>query len=134
MYEFLCGKLPFGEDVEDPVEFYNILANQALTFPPYIQDEIFKDLVKQLLEKDPNKRLSQYSKIRNHKYFKDFDWEKLLSLSLPAPYKFKLYDNIENLIGPNPYLDFLKSLGNRGYNKMKQSMRQINFKKWLKDF
>ena len=134
MYEFICGKLPFGEDEEDPVEFYKILASQNLTFPPYVNDEIFKDLVKKLLIKDPNKRITQYSKIRNHQYFKDFDWERLLCLNLPAPYKFKLHDNIENPARPEPYLEFLRSLGNKGYNKMKQSIRQIKFKKWLKDF
>ena len=134
MYEFLCGKLPFGDDIEDPVEFYKILRNQNLTFPPYIHDEEFKDLVKQLLVKEPNKRLAHYSTIRNHRYFKDFDWEKLLCLSLTAPYKFRLYDNITIPINPEPYLKFLRGLGNKGYNKMYQSIRQANFKQWLKNF
>ena len=133
MYEFVCGKLPFGEEEEDPVQFYKILQRANLTFPPYVHDEVFKDLVKKLLIKDPNKRLSQYALIRNHEYFKDFDFEKLMSLNLPAPYKFKLPDKI-SFSQPESYLAFLKSLGRKGYNKMKQSIRQIKFKKWLKDF
>lgn len=133
MYEFICGKLPFGEDVEDPVQFYQILQKANLTFPSFVHDEVFKDLVRKLLIKDPNKRLYQYTLIRNHEYFKDFDFEKLMSLNLPAPHKFKLHDQI-SFSHPESYLTFLKSLGRTGYNKMKQSIRQMKFKKWLKDF
>ena len=134
MYEFLCGKLPFAEDIEDPMEFYNEMIGQDLTFPPFVNDEAFKDLVSKLLIKDPNKRLTQYSQIRNHQYFKDFDWEKLLCLVMPAPYKFRLHGISENQLNPEPYLTYLKSLGKKPYNKLKASIRQINFKKWLKDF
>ena len=104
-----------------------------LTFPSFVHDEVFKDLVRKLLIKDPNKRLYQYTLIRNHEYFKDFDFEKLMSLNLPAPHKFKLHDQI-SFSHPESYLTFLKSLGRTGYNKMKQSIRQMKFKKWLKDF
>ena len=136
MYEFICGKLPFGDDddVEDPMEFYNEMINQNLTFPNFVNDQAFKDLVSKLLIKDPNKRLSQYIQIKNHPYFSDFDWEKLLSLNLPAPYKFKLYGIMENQANPEPYLTYLKRLGKKPYSNLKASIRQRNFKKWLKDF
>ena len=134
MYEFLCGKLPFGEDIEDPQEFYNIVMDEPLTFPNYVHDEDFKDLVSKLLIKDPNKRLCQYLKIRNHPFFKDFDWEKLISLTLPAPHKVKLNEIKVNITSPEPYLTYLRGLGKKPYSKMKQSIRQIKFKKWLKDF
>ena len=135
MYEFICGKLPFGdEDMEDPMEFYNVMIKQDLTFPPFVTDDIFKDLISKLLIKDSNKRLCQYTQIRNHEYFKDFDWEKLLSLNLPAPYKFKLSTAIENQANPEPYLTYLKRLGKKPYNNLKASIRQKNFKKWLKNF
>ena len=137
MYEFLCGKLPFGDgddDAEDPMEFYNAMIKQDLTFPPFVTDDDFKDLISKLLIKDPNKRLCQYSVIKTHEYFKDFDWEKLLSLNLPAPYKFKLSSAIENQANPEPYLTYLKRLGKKPYNNLKASIRQKNFKKWLKDF
>ena len=134
MYEFLCGKLPFAEDIEDPMEFYNEMIGQDLTFPPFVNDEAFKDLVSKLLIKDPNKRLTQYSQIRNHQYFKDFDWEKLLCLVMPAPYKFRLHGISENQLNPEPYLTYLKSLGKKPYSNLKASIRQRNFKKWLKDF
>ena len=134
MYEFICGKLPFGEDIEDPMEFYNTMINQNLIFPPFVNDQIFKDLISKLLIKDPNKRLSKYIQIKNHEYFNDFDWDKLLSLNLPAPYKFKLYGIMENQANPEPYLTYLKSLGKKPYNNLKASIRQRNFKKWLKDF
>ena len=116
------------------MEFYNEMIGQDLTFPPFVNDEAFKDLVSKLLIKDPNKRLTQYSQIRNHQYFKDFDWEKLLCLVMPAPYKFRLHGISENQLNPEPYLTYLKSLGKKPYNNLKASIRQRNFKKWLKDF
>jgi cGMP-dependent protein kinase len=133
MYEFVCGQLPFGEDIEDPMEFYNVMIKQSLTFPSFVNDHLFKDLIQKLLIKDPNKRLSQYMKIREHPYFKDFDWEKLISLDLKAPYTFKLHDIIP-LNSNMMYLDYLHSLGNIPLYKRKQSVRQVKFNKWLKNF
>ena len=133
MYEFVCGQLPFGEDIEDPMEFYNVMIKQNLNFPPFVNDHLFKDLIQKLLIKDPNKRLSQYMKIREHPYFKDFDWEKLISLDLKAPYTYKLHDIIP-LNSNMMYLDYLHSLGNIPLYKRKQSVRQVKFNKWLKNF
>ena len=135
MYEFICGKLPFGdEDMEDPMEFYNAMIKEDLRFPSAIHDEEFKDLVSKLLIKDPNRRLCQYLQIKHHEYFKDLDWEKLLSLNLPAPYKLRISNIIENQANTEPYLTYLKRLGKKPYSNLKASIRQKKFKKWLKDF
>ena len=33
MYEFICGKVPFGENEEDPMNVYYEIVNDYLIFP-----------------------------------------------------------------------------------------------------
>ena len=136
MYEFFVGKLPFGDDFDDeeePMKFYNVLMTENLEFPSYIYDEDFKDLIKKILVKDSSKRLNQYEKIKGHPFFKDFEWERLKVLDLPAPYTFKLKDKI-NMNNARPYLDYIKSLNKTPLYKKFQSTRQIKFQEWYDDF
>ena len=137
MYEFVCGKLPFGDDFDDeenPMKFYNILIKENLKFPSFLKDEQFKDLIQKMLVKDVNKRLVQYTKIREHPYFKDFDWDKLLSLQLRGPYIFKLHNAINKNKKTKPYSDYLNGLNRRPYFKKMVSNRQIRFQKWYDNF
>ena len=39
MYEFFCGKLPFGEDYDDPMDIYRAVSQEELTFPSFVKDE-----------------------------------------------------------------------------------------------
>jgi cGMP-dependent protein kinase len=136
MYEFLCGKLPFGEDFdeeEDTMKFYDVLKKEKLAFPSFIQDEDFKDLIQNMLIMDPSKRLNQYSKIRAHPFFKGFDWDKLDSCELRAPYNFKCTKKI-NMNNTKSYLDYLTSLSRKPYYKKLASLRQLKFQKWYDNF
>ena len=45
MYEFVCGKVPFGESAEDPMEVYVAIVNSKLAFPPFCKDKDFKKLI-----------------------------------------------------------------------------------------
>ena len=138
MYEFLCGKLPFGdkldEDEDDAMKYYNALMKENLTFPSFIKDNDFKDLIQKMLVKDPRKRLDKYSNIKEHPFFRDFDWERLVSLDLPAPYTFRLGMMKDVNKSSQPYLAYLKTLNKKPYYKKIKSMRQIKFQKWLDDF
>ena len=137
MYEFFCGKLPFGdkldEDEDDAMKFYDALMKENLSFPSYIKDNDFKDLIQKMLVKDPSKRLDKYLKIKDHPFFRDFDWERLVSLDLPAPYTFRL-GMMKDMNHTQPYLAYLKTLNKKPYYKKLKSMRQIKFQKWLDDF
>ena len=138
MYEFLCGKLPFGdkldEDEDDAMKYYNAVMKENLTFPSFIKDNDFKDLIQKMLVKDPRKRLDKYSNIKEHPFFRDFDWERLVSLDLPAPYTFRLGMMKDLNKSSQPYLAYLKTLNKKPYYKKIKSMRQIKFQKWLDDF
>ena len=134
MYEFFCGKLPFGEDYDDPMDIYRAVSQEELTFPSFVKDEKFMQLMQKMLRKSPTNRLWKFKQIKEDPYFKDFDWNKLISLSYPPPYKLKMKEEKESNSQSIPYLSFLQSKDVKRGGKKKKSNRQIKFEKWLKNF
>ena len=132
MYEFFCGKLPFGEDYDDPMDVYKAVAKEDLTFPPFVHDHEFINLLTKMLKKNPTSRLWKVQQIKEEPYFKNFNWNKLISLSIPPPYKIK-FKKEKEVISTN-YLAYLKDHEVKQYTKKKLSARQIEFEKWLKNF
>ena len=133
MYEFFCGQLPFGEGLDDPLEIYKAVANEDLSFPNFVHDEKFMSLLNKMLKKNPALRLWKFENIKSDPYFKDFDWDKLRSLSYPPPYMIKMKPDQEKS-GVVPYMNFLQTKYVKRDDKKKKSSRQIKFEKWLKKF
>ena len=134
MYEFFCGKLPFGEDYDDPMDIYRAVSQEELTFPNFVKDKEFMTLMNKMLRKSPTNRLWKFKQIKEEPYFKDFDWNKLISLSYPPPYKLKMKEEKESSGQSIPYLSYLQSKAVKRGGKKKKSNRQIKFEKWLKNF
>ena len=134
MYEFFCGKLPFGEDYDDPMDIYRAVSQEELSFPNFVKDEKFMQLMNKMLRKNPTNRLWKFKQIKEDPYFKDFDWNKLISLSYPPPYKLKMKEEKESSGASIPYLSYLQSKDVKRTGKKKKSNRQIKFEKWLKNF
>ena len=132
MYEFFCGKLPFGEDLEDPMDIYRAVCKEELSFPNFVNDEKYMALLHKMLKKNPTQRLWKLEQIKVDPYFKEFDWNKLISLSYPPPYMIQMKPDKEvtNVI---PYITFLQNKG-KSKNKKRKSTRQLKFEKWLKNF
>ena len=133
LYEFFCGKLPFGEEYEDPMDIYRAVSKEELSFPNFVHDDKFMSLLNKMLKKNPTQRLWKFEQIKEDPYFKDFDWNKLISLSYPPPYMIKIKEEKENN-SPIPYLTYLQSKQPKKDSKKKKSNRQLKFEKWLKNF
>ena len=120
----IVGYPPFYH--EDHMKLYeNILACKP-KFSVNIFDPITKDLVKRLLTTDLTKRFGNLkggvNDIKQHPWFQDLDWDKLLALGIPAPYipplkgeddtsNFDVYpENYEpyGMTGPDPYREHFK--------------------------
>ena len=86
LYEFGCGKVPFGNDVDDPLLVYKSIILDDLKFPEFIRDSQYKSLCKRLLNKSKVKRLTNISLIKEHDYFLDFDWDSLIDLNFKVPF------------------------------------------------
>jgi len=89
-YEFLYGYPPFHAETPDKV-FENILSRNIDWHKDDIQlpDEAY-DFMERLLTLDPEQRLGRNGpeEVRQHPFFKDLDWDKLLSDSpsfVPQP-------------------------------------------------
>ncbi len=79
LYEFMCGYVPFGDDVEDPYQIYQEIINTNLSYPNYMNDKKAIKLIEQLLNKMPEIRLGQsFASLKRHTWFENFDWVPLL--------------------------------------------------------
>ena len=133
LYEFFCGKLPFGEEYEDPMDIYRAVSKEELSFPNFVHDDKFMSLLNKMLKKKPTQRLWKFEQIKEDPYFKDFDWNKLISLSYPPPYMIKMKEDKE-VTSSMPYLSYLQTKQVKRGAKKKKSNRQLKFEKWLKNF
>ena len=133
MYEFFCGKLPFGEEFEDPMDIYRVICKEELSFPNFVHDAKYMALVNKMLKKNPTQRLWKFEQIKADPYFSDFNWNQLLSLSYPPPYMIKMPEDKENST-TIPYLSYIETKKTKKESKRRKSSRQIQFEKWLKNF
>ena len=69
LYVMVCGYLPFSEDDDNQNKY--LIINGKVDYPPQISNKV-KDLLKHMLEIDPNKRYT-FQKIVRHPWFKPFD-------------------------------------------------------------
>lgn len=91
IYEMIAGHPPFFD--EDHFKLYEKILGCKLRFPSHF-DPLAKDLVKRLLSPDLSKRFGNLKDgvqdIKRHKWFAGVDWDKLVTLEIPAPYVPKL--------------------------------------------
>ena len=116
------------------MEVYRAVSKEELSFPSFVHDDLFMGLMSKMLKKSPTNRLWKFEQIKENPYFKDFDWEQLMSLSLKPPYIVKLDDKNENEQKAIPYLSYLKTQVGKTPSKKNASSRQIQFEKWVKSF
>ena len=135
MYEFFCGKLPFAEGVEDTMEIYEKIINDDLIFPDFIKDRDFKNLMNLMLNKNEDERYCKFNQINSHIWFKDFDWEELLSLNMKPPYLPKKDDKVVSY-DEKPYIEYVQSLKDWEPKQELIITEKIksDFEEWLEKF
>merc|ERR1712232_350405 len=95
-YEMLTGLPPFySQDVQ-------VMYQKIMTAKLVIPDNITSDaasLLKQLLERDPEKRLTEPKEIMGHPYFESIDFDKLNAKQITPPYipQVSSAESIENI-------------------------------------
>ena len=103
IYEFLFGKVPFGEDESDPYVIYEKIQQRNLEFPKWSDKKSkSKDFISQMLSPNPAKRIvGGFENIKAHPWFAGLDWDQLLSKKIKSPYVPKVVNfknEIENSI------------------------------------
>jgi len=88
IYEMIVGYPPFVD--EDPMGIYQKILSGKIIFPKLF-DKHGKALVKRLLTPDLGKRYGNLKNgvddIKQHKWFKDINWQNLLAKQIPAPFR-----------------------------------------------
>jgi serine/threonine protein kinase len=83
MYEMLTGLPPFySQDVQ---QMYSKIMSAKVKYPDSISADA-KDLLQQLLIRDPDTRLSDPKKIKDHPFFSCIDWDKLVAKEVDPPF------------------------------------------------
>jgi len=93
IFEMLHGVTPFFSS--DQTEMYRRIVRGKYRAPKYFSTEV-KDLVKGLLQRKTTKRLGVIKggvkNIKQHEWFQDFGWEKVINMTQPPPYKPRVRD------------------------------------------
>eukprot|EP00340_Litonotus_pictus_P000089 CAMPEP_0170524030 /NCGR_PEP_ID=MMETSP0209-20121228/9471_1 /TAXON_ID=665100 ORGANISM="Litonotus pictus, Strain P1" /NCGR_SAMPLE_ID=MMETSP0209 /ASSEMBLY_ACC=CAM_ASM_000301 /LENGTH=189 /DNA_ID=CAMNT_0010812493 /DNA_START=357 /DNA_END=926 /DNA_ORIENTATION=+ len=135
MYEFMFGTVPFGDNEEDPMEVYVLVANEDLKIPRDCKDKDFRNLIYKMLTKDPKIRLCNYDKIITDPFYRNFSFEELINMNLPAAYvpKLKQEPTVKNLA----FINYMKKSKER-YDYSEQDPiskeEQLIFNKWYENF
>ena len=111
LYLMLCGTLPFYE--EDNQLLYQKILSGDFNIPKYLSEEA-KDIIKQILEVDPKKRIN-FEKIKKHPWFNIID----------AKYMMYKGIDIDNDIIPIDE-DILNDMEKYGLNKIEIRYNILN--------
>ena len=85
LYEFLCGRVPFGEDEDDPYIVFKIICEEEPIYPSFLtENTACKALVQHLLSKNPADR-GHIEDVKRHRWLRNFDWTALSKLALKPP-------------------------------------------------
>ncbi|KAI9373894.1 kinase-like domain-containing protein [Aspergillus egyptiacus] len=88
IFEMLCGFTPFW-DQGSPVKIYQNILQGRIKFPPYLHPDVV-DLLSRLITSDLTKRLGNLhggsNDIKNHPWFAEVTWDRLLRKEIDAPY------------------------------------------------
>ena len=85
LYEFLCGRLPFGEEETDPFIVFKVVCEEEALYPGFLlENNSCKALIQQLLSKNPMDR-GNIEDVRRHRWLRNFDWTALSKVALKPP-------------------------------------------------
>jgi cGMP-dependent protein kinase len=110
LYEFMIGYVPFGEDESDPYAIYEQVQERKLIFPKWLDNKNrIKEFINQLLSKNPANRLGgSFENLKANVWFSGFNWDKITSKELKAPYVPKAASNdsaVETALSGKKMLD-----------------------------
>ena len=89
-----------------------------------------------MLNKNKSSRYYKFEQISNHIWFKDFNWDSLLSLDMKPEYIPLIQHKKENY-NPKPYITYIQSL--KEWSKTDSKIKiteqdKLEFEEWLKNF
>ncbi len=133
VYEFMKGIRPYSgltlEELKD-----KIMQFQACIKPkdiPNDYSDLCADFVNKLIQKNPTNRLGSNgpNEVKNHPWFKDFNWRDLYNFKIKAPFLPKAEDNVEH-----EYVDAQVEIPNDLQEKYKNILGSSGYKTAFQDY
>jgi cGMP-dependent protein kinase len=91
LYEFLCGGVPFGEELTDPYKVYEKVLKEKLKFPAFMgQSFPAKTPIEWMLKRNPAERGTPSQLIEKSEWLRGFNWESIMSRSFKPKYTPKI--------------------------------------------
>ena len=106
--------------------YFIIFFYSQLTFPNFVKDHDFKNLMQLMLSKNQTQRFC----------FKEFSWDDLISLNM-KPAFIPNIENNEDKCETKPYLDYIKTLKDWEPENGQPKLSKKNiaeFEEWFKKF
>ena len=108
----------------------------SVNFPMNIRDKNCKNLIQLMLNKNKSSRYYKFEQRSNHIWFKDFNWDSLLSLDMKPEYIPLITLKKENY-NTKPYIEYIKSL--KEWEKTDSKIKiteqdKLEFEEWIKNF
>ena len=122
LYEMICGTPPFFSNNINIL--YKNISQSKLMLHDYFSDEL-KDLLSQLLCRDPNKRIGVLNKndLKNHEWFKDIDWDKLEKKEVEPPLDLvQIKKNLDNQLDTQLTINF----EDKDYSNGNKNLKRIS--------
>ena len=101
-----------------------------------IRDRNCKNLIQLMLNKNKSSRYYKFEQISNHIWFRDFNWDALLSLDMEPAYIPVIPQKKENY-NTKPYIEYIQSLKEWSSTDSKIKITdqdKIEFEEWIKNF
>jgi cGMP-dependent protein kinase len=87
LYFIYYHRYPFGMGRSDVYMIYQDILKKPVSFIELNnQNYLLNDLIKNLLDKEPSVRMSNLKSVKNHQFFKNFDWDLLVTKKITPPY------------------------------------------------
>ena len=90
-----------------------------------------------MLNKNKEIRYCKFEQISGHVWFKDFNFDDLISLDLKPTYFSKIQIKDSLIFGEKPFIDYIKSIPDWEPSEQKPKLNEqykTEFDEWLKKF
>ena len=94
LYLFLTGKTPFYDKINSFQDFSKAISSAKLVFPKDVKEDA-RNLITAMMNRLPEKRPT-IQKVKEHKFFRDIDWDLMYEKRIPPPIPVDVLDTIIN--------------------------------------
>ena len=126
-HEIYYNFYPFGNNAIEPMDVYREIIKKDLKLPKN-GNNVVNDFIKCFLKKRVNERMYSFEKIKEHPFYKDYNWNNLMEFKLIPPFIPHLMPLKNFEYYTVKYIDFLENEKSFKKNKDKDEKDNNNEK------